>query len=570
MFISTGSSTPNNAHHYSVQTLPTELLRAIFILAVYDCRTTRDITLAPTHPTTIDIRPPLVLSQTCTRWRDIACDMPELWTALSNVVIGTRSMPTQTNKHLFVLFLVRAKRLPLSVLLTTDTRAANKLAPHMDHVRSLELVDFPDPNRLDLFSRPAPELEYLLLAPPQRASTSWRQSPVFFADQAPSLRALALFNPPFLPRQAFSTLTDLHIGGVSKPRLQDLLELLRGTPALESLAVVGLRVSLGFWLLPGQLQVPTVALRRLRRFALVRTPLTLGIALLAHLVLPRESAVHLLGLFADWNIDPLMTPLPPIAAANMLEMVVCGNTLSFHARVRAMDGSFASAPRTRCTAHRGTYTYSWWRGLWQTLPCAQLTELRVAVDAEDDAFLPRFLDAAIALTTLELRFHPQAKERRGENVLAHLDGAPQALLSVCTLLEQELPVVCPCLAELAVIDASSTPHAWDGFLLGEDTSPRVAYIPDILCVIAARAAAGRGLRRVSLQGRWRRAQRERVMSAFAMGTMVTDFVFRGLETDTAPLFDFEDDKGEEAWENEHWKYDLPKRTLPWAPVGGSD
>ena len=240
--------------------------------------------------------------------------------------------------------------------------------------------------------------------------------------------------------------------------------------------------------------------------------------------------------------------------------------------MRSVDGSVLSVPRAQCTAHLDAYTYGWWKALWQTLPCAHLTELRVAVDAKDDEVPPRFLDAAIALSTLELRLHPRDNglraSLRGENVSVRLDGAPRALLGVCALLEQELPIVCPCLGELAIIDASSTPDAWDGFIWGDETTPRVAYVPDILCVVAARAAAGRGLRRVALQGLWPRAQRERVRSAFAMGAMVTDFEFRELDAGTPSLFEFGDD-GEEAWVNGYWTYELPKSTLPWAPANGA-
>ena len=65
-----------------------------------------------------------------------------------------------------------------------------------------------------------------------------------------------------------------------------------------------------------------VPLARLRLFALVRTPLMRGMTLLGHLAVPREAALHLLKLFVDRNVDPLVTPLsqqlPPIAAANAL------------------------------------------------------------------------------------------------------------------------------------------------------------------------------------------------------------------------------------------------------------
>ena len=469
---------------------------------------------------------------------------------LSNTVAGARNKPTLVNRHLLFRLLARARQLPLSVFLTADIRAANKLALHMDHVHSLELIDFSDPYKLDLLARPAPVLEYLLLTTPSSSSIfnppqSTRQAPVFFAGEAPSLRALALLDPAFLPRQPLPTLTDLHVGRMSKPRLQDPLELLRDTPALESLAVTDLPVHNGVWLLRAQPQpAPPIPLPHLRRLALVRAPLRQGIALLYHLSVPREAAVHLLELFTHWNTDPLAAPLPqllPIAAANTLEMVVCGSALAFRTRVRSVDRSFSSVPRAQCTAHRDAYTYGWWKGLWQTLPCAHLTELRVAVDAEDDELLSRFLDAAIALATLELRLHRHPRDKdsrtslRGENASAGLDGVPRALLGMCALLEQELPVVFPCLAELAVIDAYSTPHAWDGFIWGDEITPRVAYVPDILCVVAARAAAGRGLRRVALQGLWPRAQRERVRSAFAMGAMVTDFEFRELDAGRLPF-----------------------------------
>ncbi|KAM5542263.1 hypothetical protein V8D89_004136, partial [Ganoderma adspersum] len=567
-FGGTSTGTTARTHCCPVHTLPTELLGEIFTVVIARCNKTTDLTynIHSGLVNTTDIHPPLALSQTCHRWRDIALDMPELWMALSNTVVGPQNRSTQVNRHLFVLLLARAKQLPLSVFLTTDTCAANKLTLHMDHVRSLELIDFSDPCKLDPLVRPAPALEYLLLTSPSsllRQST--QQAPVLFAGEAPSLRALALLDPAFLPQQPFPTLTDLHVGRMSKPHLQDLLELLRASPALEFLAITDLRIPrVGLWLLVGQPQLaPVVTLARLRRLALVRTPLARGIALLAHLAVPREAAVHLLELFTDRNVNPLVTPLPqllPVAAANALEMVVCGTTLAFRARVRSVDGSFLSVPRAQCTADRGAHTYGWWKGLWQTLPCARLTELRVAVDAEDDEVLPRFLDAAIVLTTLELRLHPRDHDSRassrGENASARLDGAPQALLGVCALLEQELPVVCPCLAELAVIDAFSTPSAWNGFLSGEDTSPRVAYIPDMLCVIAVRAAAGRGIRRVALQGLWPRAQRKRVGIAFAMGAMVTDFEFRELDAGIPPLFEFEDDR-EEAWGNGYWTYELP-------------
>ncbi|PIL29960.1 hypothetical protein GSI_07871 [Ganoderma sinense ZZ0214-1] len=377
--------------------------------------------------------------------------MPELWMALSNTVLNRQNKPTQVNRHLFRLFLARSKQLPLFVSLAADTRAANKLALHMDRVHSLELVDFPDPCKLEPLVRSASALEYLLLTSPPSSSVfntrePMRQAPVLFSGSAPSLRALALFHPAFLPRQPFPMLTDLHVGGMSKPRLQDLFGLLRGSPALESLAITDLRIP---------------------------TPFTHGMALLRHLAVPREATLGLLELFADRNVGPvaIVPPqLPPVSAANALEMVVCGGALAFRTRVLAADGSVASGPRAHCTARWGAHAYTWWKGLWQTLPCAQLTELRVAVDADDDEILPRFLDAAIALTILELRLHPRDRDRGaswgegGENVCTCWDGAPQALLGVCALLEQELPVVCPCLAELALIDAASSSSAWDRVL----------------------------------------------------------------------------------------------------------
>ena len=526
-----------------------------------------------------DIHPPLSLSQTCHRWRDVTLDMPELWVTVSNMAVGTQHKSMQVNRNLFVLLLARAKQLPLSVSLVADTRAANKIAPHMHHVRILELIHFSDPYSLDPLVRPAPAIEYLfLMSSPGSSVVSPRQfmeqAPVLFAGEAPALRALALINTAFLPQQPLPKLTDLYLNGMSKPYLQDLLDLLRGTPALQSLAITDFRIPTGR--LPFGGPPNLVPLARLRLFALVRTPLMRGMTLLGHLAVPREATVHLLELFVDRNVDPLATPLPqrlpPIAAANALEMVVCGTALAFRTRVRAVDGSVLSVPRAQCTAHRGAHTYRWWKALWQTLPCARLTELRVAVDAEDDEVLPRFLDAAIVLNTLELRLHPRDNDSRpslrGENASAGLDGAPRALLGVCALLEQELPVVCPCLGELAIIDASSTPDAWDGFIWGDETTPRVAYVPDILCVVAARAAAGRGLRRVALQGLWPRAQRERVRSAFAIGAMVMDFEFRELDAGTPSLFEFGDD-GEEAWVNGYWTYELPKSTLPWAPANGA-
>ena len=532
-----------------------------------------------------DIHPPLSLSQTCHRWRDVTLDMPELWVTVSNMAVGTQHKSMQVNRNLFVLLLARAKQLPLSVSLVADTRAANKIAPHMHHVRILELIHFSDPYSLDPLVRPAPAIEYLfLMSSPGSSVVSPRQfmeqAPVLFAGEAPALRALALINTAFLPQQPLPKLTDLYLNGMSKLYLQDLLDLLRGTPALQSLAITDFRIPTGR--LPFGGPPNLVPLARLRLFALVRTPLMRGMTLLEHLAVPREAVVHLLELFVDRNVDPLATPLPqqlpPIAAANALEMVVCGTALAFRTRVRAVDGSFLSVPRAQCTAYReahwelGAHTYRWWKGLWQTLPCARLTELRVAVDAEDDELLPRFLDAAIVLSTLELRLHPRDNDSRaslrGEDAPTRLDGAPCALLGVCALLEQELPVVCPCLAELTIIDAASTSDAWDGFIWGDEKTPRVAYVPDILCVVAARAAAGRGLRRVALQGLWPRAQRERVRSAFAMGAMVTDFEFRELDAGTPPLFEF-GDNGEEAWVNGYWTYELPKVTLPWAPAYGS-
>ena len=564
----------------SVHILPTELLREIFTLVVADHKEPTANLLPIVHLGAVNtnIHPPLVLSQTSRRWREIALDMPGLWTAASNISIGLRNMPTRVNRHLFALCLARAKQFPLSVRLLTDTRAATKLALHMNHVRRLELVDFTDPCKLDVLEHPAPGLEYFLLSPTPKSTivnpqSSMQQHPILFAGHAPSLRALALFGPTFLPRQPFPAWTDLHLGKMYKPRLQDLLELLRGTPMLESLAVVELRISIGLWPFGAQYQpAQAVPLPRLRRLALVRMPLTRGLALLTDLAVPRNAEMHLLEFFADRSTDPLefpLPPLPPIAAGTALEMIVCGRTLSFRTRVRAVDGSFASVPRARCTAHQSALAYGWWKALWQTLPCAQLTTLRIAVDAEDDEFLPRFLDAAIALASLQLRLQPRNSERRGENVPVHFDGAPAALLGVCALLEQELPVVCPRLEELAVVDASSTVGAWDGFLSGEDASPRVAYVPDVLCVVAARAAAGRGLRRVALQGQWRATQRDRVRSAFAMGAAVTDFEFQELVAESPSLFEFEDDGEERAWMNEHWRYELPRSTLPWVTAGGS-
>ncbi|PIL29949.1 hypothetical protein GSI_07860 [Ganoderma sinense ZZ0214-1] len=460
-----------------------------------------------------------------------------------------------------------------------DARAANKLTPHMDRVRSLELSDFPDPYKLVPLMRPAPALESLLVTTrttkfdPQRSA---REPPVLFADSAPSLRALALLNPYFLPLQDFAALTDLHISSLSEPHLWNLLDLLWGTPALESLAVTDLRIPVHHWVQGGGLPLfPPVPLERLRRLALVRTPLMRGIALLQHLSLPREATVHVLGLLDDSSIHRIVTPLPllpqlpPVSAANALEMVVCGGTLAFRTRVLAADGSVASVSRAHCTAHWGTHTYDWWKGLSQALPCAQLTELRVAVDADDEETLPRFLQAAVALVTLELRLHPGDKGQSGESAPTHcLDGAPRALLGVCVLLEQEMPAVCPCLAELAIIDVSSSPRAWGGLLRAEGASPRVVYVPDLLRVIAARAMVGRGLRRVALQGLWSCAQRDRIASAFEVDAVVTKLEFRELDAETSPLFEFEEDR-EEIWANGHWTYELPKSTLPWAPANGS-
>ena len=51
---------------------------------------------------------------------------------------------------------------------------------------------------------------------------------------------------------------------------------------------------------------------------------------------------------------------------------------------------------------RTEQAYAWLKTLWHSLPCERLTELRIALDADNGAFLAPFLDAAIALATLEL------------------------------------------------------------------------------------------------------------------------------------------------------------------------
>ncbi|TBU21886.1 hypothetical protein BD311DRAFT_869695 [Dichomitus squalens] len=544
----------------AVAKLPTELLRQIFLSVVSDCKTSTDIT--PFFYTiTVDMLSPLKLTHICRRWREVATDMPELWTAVASCV-GRRIVGNQTN-DILSLFLARARGHPLSALIANDLHAANKLCPHMDHIRTLEIVGYPALYTLDILARPAPALEYLILAcPPPPDAISFApiiQAPIIFRENAPSLQALVLLNMSQLPTQSFPVLTDLHVGMQTRPRFEHLLQLLEGTPALESLAVVNYNAR-EIWNIPDL----TIQLSRLRRLALIRMPMHLAMIFLLRLTIPASTTLYVLDISEGIGFPVEIPQTPPISAADMLEMVVCGSTLSFHLRASAQD----LAPRVRFEARRDPFSWRWWKSSYQSLPCANLTELRVALEADNDTFLPPFLDAAVALSTLELRLYvPAVTERSGSGIAgARFDGAPQAWVGVCALLEQAMPVVCPRLAEVALIDAASSECAWDGFVAGSEEAPRVAYVPDVLCVVAARAAAGRALRRIAIQGRWRPAQRERVSRAFAMGAVVTDFEFRELDADAPALFEFEDHSVAEVWENGYWRHELPKHTLPWRDV----
>ncbi|KAJ7629786.1 hypothetical protein DFH06DRAFT_710003 [Mycena polygramma] len=136
-----------DSYKYPVLTLPNEITSEIFLH------------ILPHFPPLTGSHSPTVLTHICRQWREIALDIPKLWSA-----IAFYDDPQEWEPHIFELWLQRSRDSPLSIRLETATWANHQLVeamlPHRARWDYLK-TDFDEAEHRRTLDAPMPLLRHL-------------------------------------------------------------------------------------------------------------------------------------------------------------------------------------------------------------------------------------------------------------------------------------------------------------------------------------------------------------------------------------------------------------------------
>ncbi|KAI0757783.1 hypothetical protein C8Q80DRAFT_1265636 [Daedaleopsis nitida] len=456
-----------------VSVLPTELLISIFE-EVSDYSPDPDFTARPR----LHYRnPQIVLSHVCRTWRDIAVNIPELWTVVDNA-----------DEDRLEVFAARAKHFPLLLYIDANCDrfmsqvSSDLFRRYTPRVRGLVIITHlsPAPHPPLYLRHPAPQLEFLSISCPmgearrlQARIVAADKFPILFRHRTSGLRGLEIRNvSSWVPGNHFPSLTHLRLSFSNATEIDAqvfLLTILSNTPCLEVLQVTEV-------LQPeASLSSRRIVLPSMRSVSFTEVPLPLSLSVLNALDVPRGALIRLDDVYSPGEAA-LDIPSRLIDGLSRWEVAADGEYL--HTVLEDQDSRSGLWIRSTCASTSDwTNWLSHLGGVTYPFPLTSIETLHISI-TNAAGVLPMLLPQMSHLAELAILVNPSCCE--GPEPIALLRG-------VCTALAQEDSACCPLLRAFAI--ESNTHDPVD-----------VAY-EHILAMAATRARLDRRIERFAIQPR---------------------------------------------------------------------
>ncbi len=404
------------------------------------------------------------ISHVCSHWRHTAMATPRLWTHVDG----------RCHERVLV-FLERARKIPISLYLSAKPEALSKLAPLAERLGRLDVLleeSTEDSDIAMLTSCIAPNLECL----------TWDAYPDYCRGQpvplariqmlgghTPFLKALALRHiGSWMPSNTFPCLSHLHMNFECEidARTPDLLAVFANAPNLEFVYIGQQRYEVD----TEPFLADPVVLNRLRCLTLDCCPYAAAMDLLKHLSLPEHCFVQL----HDVDIQQREGEPRPLAHVGPLRHPTKLDIVSAEDELFLVADSDTSGFWVQAHLRSGFHTWdSWLHGLPSMVALSSITLLHITIDSAH-TFWSSVMRHFSVLTELKAIVEGQDFDRA------------RPLDTLCAILMEDSPVLLPLLRDLQVEGS-----AWD------DSIEKCSST--IVDMVAFRARTGHRLRRFLLQ-----------------------------------------------------------------------